>query len=67
MGPGGVVLAMDGAGSGLWVRPVCVSTGVCVCVCAWVCVCSGQMLGGQGLTGLALAIVWLALSTEGHF
>ena len=34
LGPGGVVLATDGAGSGLWVWPVCVR----VCVCRHRCV-----------------------------
>ena len=61
---------MDGVGSGLWVWPVCVSTGVCVCMYAraGIGVCSGLMPGGQGHSqDLQVTIVWLGLRTEGHF
>ena len=63
------MLAMDGAGSGLWVRPVCVSTGVCVCVCMGVCVqradagwagthrtCTGNCVAGSQHRGSLLTL-----------
>ena len=36
LGPGGVVLATDGAGSGLWVW----ASGVCACICVQTQVCA---------------------------
>ena len=64
LGPGGVVLATGGAGSGLcgWAQ-----------VCVHVCVCSRQMPGGQGhsgrasWTGLAGGDCVAGSQTEGHF
>lgn len=52
LGPGGVVRAMDGAGSGLWVRPVCVGTGVCACMRVQTQVCAaGRCRVGRDTQG----------------